>query len=900
MSDITTLGIAVDSSGARTASTDMASMARAARDAADAATALEKEAKWANSTINKTVNAQKDLAAASAKAADQTKDLTKETEKQEKAHQGATKAAIAQGVALGNMLADAVIKAGQLAGQFLSLGLSLGRFQDLADLTQTKDPAGLAAMDIAAQTAGVSIEFVATSMTMLSTRLAQTDEESGKVSAALKAIGLNVADLKKMDPQEQYRAIALALSEYADGAGKVAIAQALFGRGGAQQLRVMKEIAEQGGANNIITNEQIRLADDMSDRTTRMKAEVGQMAAVFMANANPAVNALSVALRDVIKEMVGAGSEASRLRANQGMKEFAEGAITALTYLADTAQITFETVAVLGANVAYVVKTILRDLGAVSDGWMALSRFDYAAVKEIATTTLKADADARKSLDDFEKRVMHTGDTIGQKLRSNIAQAKEFNEALANKGASLFPGAMDQGPKKEIDTSGLDGKKAKAMRERVSAYDALMGKIKERMVLEIDEMNQGEKLDAAERYRAETSIAIEKAITSSKLDAVNKKKAFTKAQEDEMRAALTGAARVTEITIQENMAREKAAKALHEQEKALARLNDERAKEDEALMRSADHYEKQADAAERKLAEYGKTREGLEALDLAETKRLATEKQLELAESKATDDWVGMSSRRTAALQAEADALNRAYDAEAARLELMRKESYDPMTGATKAVKEYVDDVAKAGKSTHDMVGSILDGTEDMLTKAFTGKPTGARDFVDKTIAEFMRLTIIKPMMADLMNFAQGKQANGWLGQAVGLIGGLFGGGGTDFGIGTQGAGGAGTSLVDMGLGAGRAGGGDVNANSRQQVNERGPELLTVGGQDFLMMGSKGGKITPNDKLGGGGGGNVNVTQYNSFGAGVSPSQLAKAMYQAKEQAKAEIAAAARRGGRNG
>ena len=47
-----------------------------------------------------------------------------------------------------------------------------------------------------------------------------------------------------------------------------------------------------------------------------------------------------------------------------------------------------------------------------------------------------------------------------------------------------------------------------------------------------------------------------------------------------------------------------------------------------------------------------------------------------------------------------------------------------------------------------------------------------------------------------------------------------------------------------------RALGGPVSAGGIYQVNEKGPELLTVGGKDFLMMGQNGGMVTPNNSLG--------------------------------------------------
>lgn len=42
-----------------------------------------------------------------------------------------------------------------------------------------------------------------------------------------------------------------------------------------------------------------------------------------------------------------------------------------------------------------------------------------------------------------------------------------------------------------------------------------------------------------------------------------------------------------------------------------------------------------------------------------------------------------------------------------------------------------------------------------------------------------------------------------------------------------------------------RATGGPVDSNSLYRVNEKGPELLNYGGEDYLMMGGRGGYVKP-------------------------------------------------------
>lgn len=62
-------------------------------------------------------------------------------------------------------------------------------------------------------------------------------------------------------------------------------------------------------------------------------------------------------------------------------------------------------------------------------------------------------------------------------------------------------------------------------------------------------------------------------------------------------------------------------------------------------------------------------------------------------------------------------------------------------------------------------------------------------------------------------------------------------------------------------FGGGRASGGAVYPGSFYRVNEVAPELLSVGGKDYLMMGGTTGHVTPLSSMGGvSGGGNVHVS----------------------------------------
>lgn len=78
-------------------------------------------------------------------------------------------------------------------------------------------------------------------------------------------------------------------------------------------------------------------------------------------------------------------------------------------------------------------------------------------------------------------------------------------------------------------------------------------------------------------------------------------------------------------------------------------------------------------------------------------------------------------------------------------------------------------------------------------------------------------------------------------------------------GASSGGSGGGWANILSSIFGGQRAGGGATNAGKVYRVNENGPEMLSVSGKDYLMMGSQGGMVTPNHAIAGG------SSQVNNF-----------------------------------
>lgn len=319
------------------------------------------------------------------------------------------------------------------------LAKQAGNFQDLAEQIGG-NAESLASFSVAAQVAGTNIASVAEASVKLTKNLSGVDDESKAAGAALAALGIPIKEFKALDPATQIEVVAKAMAGFDDGTQKVAVALALFGKSGAQLLPFLKELEQQGGRQVILTQEQIRQADEYSDKQARVRAELNLYAQVAATQALPAITALTGAVKDFIAEIVGMDRESKKLRDSNAVADFANEAVRALAFVADSADSIGRIFRVTGN----VIGATAAQIGALADG--DLKR--YNAIQE----------DASRTIDGIIAK-----QTLRFRVEKNIAdQAK--NAQLRN--------VEDRGftpPGKKLDFSGaLGGGNASAARERIS------------------------------------------------------------------------------------------------------------------------------------------------------------------------------------------------------------------------------------------------------------------------------------------------------------------------------------------------------------------------------------------------------------------------------------------------
>lgn len=263
----------------------------------------------------------------------------------------------------------------------------------------------------------------------LTKKIGEVAAGSKLAAAAFKLLGVSVFDGvgKVRDTESILVDVAEAFSQFEDGPEKAALAMEVFGKSGTKMLpfldsgraglaELRKEAAQFGLT---VDTEAAKAAELFNDNLSRLGA-VGQGVA------NQFAHELLPVLASLTSESV----------------EFAKSS-SAVESVATGLRIAFETVAVVGANVAFVFRGVGTEIGGIAaqvgvlldaqtTALSKMARFDFtgagqalvSAGNQIRTihTEMQADADAaRKSLDEFERRILGAHDAA-EKVRGTMTK----------------------------------------------------------------------------------------------------------------------------------------------------------------------------------------------------------------------------------------------------------------------------------------------------------------------------------------------------------------------------------------------------------------------------------------------------------------------------------------------
>jgi len=207
----------------------------------------------------------------------------------------------------------------RVAGEVVSLAATVNANIDTLNDFSARTGIGvesLQAYSLAAKLAGVDAEAFGVAIQKLGVNIGKANAGDA-FDKTLKGIGLSVAELKALAPEQQFSAIGDAISQLPTAADRAAAAVQLFGkqgaalaplfRNGAKSIEELRAEANKLGA--IVSDQQVSNIAEMNDAFDLVGATVEGIIGQVIGNLAPAVTAVTDQIIEYIKVWEGTGTQ---------------------------------------------------------------------------------------------------------------------------------------------------------------------------------------------------------------------------------------------------------------------------------------------------------------------------------------------------------------------------------------------------------------------------------------------------------------------------------------------------------------------------------------------------------------------------------------------------------------
>lgn len=596
--------------------------------------------------------------------------------------------------AFANMIKGAIDGTAALHDLSIQTGASvaaLGQFRSVGSYTET------------------SIDAITGAMLKLSKNMAMSNEDSKGAAIAIRALGLDFNDFKKLSPEDQMLAVAKAMNGFKDGSDKSAAAMLIFGKEGAKMLPFLKDLGDSieeitprlTDQEKALKKTQAAMADAFTDNLEKIRKNSEAWKKDLATGLTPALYEVSKAFIDVSGGAGGLKEEISKLSKDGTFAEWARNGVTVLTYLVDAGIYLKRSIQVLGEYIGMEFARLATELGAVGDAVSKAAHGDFAGAFEALQTGF---SQSRKMSEDFKTSAVDTFSekTLGQQIRARMAEIKGL------------PPEIDEAKKSMERLSDVE----KMLEERKRAEAEAIKAAREEQKKQEQAYAAAEKAgDSLLRKIAEKNAEVQMEIDLGRI--------LTPVEKEQLKLTQDMANGVVVLTGEKL----KAAKAgiehgaALEQEREFAKqLKIEHDKGIETLEKRAASLTEQT---KKQLDENYALANGKDALEQLEIARLNEERRL-AAQTVAEDELIGLCNRETEAHKDTLKALNALIEAKDQGVHL-------------KAAKEAADAWAK----TTDEIGK---GLTDSLFRAFESGKSFFSTFWDG-IKNLFKTTVLKMLI---------------------------------------------------------------------------------------------------------------------------------------------------------
>ncbi len=311
----------------------------------------------------------------------------------------------------------------------------------------------LSKLQFFAGASGSSFEGISNALAKLAKAESGSGLESQKASQAFRFLGLSAKDAagNLKAPADLFDEISKSLIGYRDGAGKAAIAQAIFSKGGEAMLPTLKKMAEIGEIEATTTTAQAAAAEEYGMQLARLNQQKQIVWNTLVTGLLPSMTTFVETLIKAQKETGGLRDNVSRIAADHTLENWADSAGLGIAALVDVMR-------TLSKTLSEIEEPLERYFRASQAGWAALSIVfgpGKWAEKEAALDALRKES--AEINEELKKRAasgsfwtLKLNTDMSDALKKGIAERRALeakNDLGARGGRGARPGEGGEGGK---------------------------------------------------------------------------------------------------------------------------------------------------------------------------------------------------------------------------------------------------------------------------------------------------------------------------------------------------------------------------------------------------------------------------------------------------------------------